>query len=378
MWTPQAWYDEARREAAGNRQYTRDMAVLCVNSMCEALPGVPRQEVARRLKLSNQRRLDAVPSLAKFPELRGMRELVKAEWKGTQDGAGLDDFHLDALVGFHFYYHRYVSAGRHDPGVAACSMVYFKDSDRGPIAGKNLDTSLTQPTGKPHWPIINEHLIIDGVSSGVPSDEESPEIFPAPVMKMVGRYCRTTQEAIEMFRRYNYFWGPGNMMVIDRDHNIAIMEKSACRMAVRWNDTGYAYVTAMTQEDPAMRAFVDERRERSLLERKLPTPCADTAYWGAQTKRRHLMNDLFVDAAKRRTVDSMRGFLQHRSKRGCVAGNGETYIEGGPKSEYTVRTQVWILREGKVVWWLYDYENHRPSWENPQPEASYEGVWKWD
>lgn len=375
MWTIDGWYQEARIGAEQTADVTRRMADLLLNHVQDHLKDVPREEVVRRLQASNRQRLDAVPSLAKYPELRGMRELVDAMWRGWRDGAKLNEAQWAAYCDAHFYYHRYLTTGRGGP--IGCSYVFFPTSERGPILANNLDSSPNEPFGPPAWPAINEHLIIGGVSSGVFLDEESPEIFPAPVYKLVGRYCRTTDEAVEMLRRYNYFWGPCNALIVDRNHNVAMIEKSACRIGVRYSLDGFGYITAMTAQEPEMKTFLQDRRTASIIARKLPKENADAVYWKAQDRRGQLMNELLDEARKNPTVETLRKFIQFRDpQRGNVCGNGEVLFPGGAPSEHTIRTSLWLLREGKAMWWAR--EGDKPSFENRKPDVEYKDVWRWD
>src|SRR5688500_11084646 len=98
-WTPASWYDRARAESAADPEYTRQMARLSLDLVERDLPGVPRDEATRRLRDFNRRRLEAVPNLAKFPELRGMPDLIAAQWRGSRDGADLDEPLWQAHVG---------------------------------------------------------------------------------------------------------------------------------------------------------------------------------------------------------------------------------------------------------------------------------------
>jgi len=375
MWTIDGWYQEARATTAKNPEITRGMADLLLRHVEEHLPGVAREEVVRRLQKSNQQRLDAVPSLTKYPELRGMRDLVAAQWRGWKDGAGLSDAQLAAYCDSYFYYHRYLATGKAGP--LGCSYVYFPTSERGPILANNLDSSPAEPFGPPAWPAISEHLLLGCVSSGVFLDEESPESFPAPVFKLVGRYCRTTDEAVEMVTRYNYFWGPCNAILVDRQHNVAMIEKSACRIGVRRSPDGFAFITAMTAQEAGMKTFLQDRRTASILARRLPKENEDATYWKAQDRRGQLMNELLDEARKNPTVETLRRFIQFRDpQRGNVCGNGEVLFPGGHPSEYTLRTSLWLLREGKAMWW--GREGDKPSFENRKPDVTYDGVWLWD
>jgi hypothetical protein len=379
MWTPQSWYEEARQKATAGADHVRGMADLLLNNLCEALPNLPRDEIVLRLQRENAHRLDAVPSLQKYPELRGMRELIEAQWRGVRDGAQLNEAQAAAHNGANYYYHRYVASGRVTTG---CTAVFFPHSDCGPLVSKNLDSTPDEPVEAPRWPMISEHLLVEGVSSGVFMDEESPEIFPAPVMKLVARYCRNTQEAVEILERYNHFWGPGNLLVADRDNNVAMIEKTACRIAVRWSEDGFGFVTAMAQEDPEMRRYIAERREASLQARGLATPCADTEYWAAQTKRHELLKELLDEARQNPTLEVMRAMIHFRcDKRGQTVYYGEPIFCNGQAAgnlEHTLITYIAKLREGRALWWTYDKAKNTPVWKNPQPEIDLADalVWK--
>lgn len=375
MWTIQSWYREAREAAEAKPEFVRKMAELWLNNYERGLTGVSRAEIVRRLQQCNRERLDAVPSLTKYPELRGMRELVEASWRGARDGAKLDDAQWAGHCDGGFYFHRFVSTGKAMP--IHCSYIFFPTSDRGPLLANNLDSSPAEPFNPPAWPAISEHLLLGTVSSGVFLDEESPEIFPAPVFKLIARYCRTSEEAVEMLTRYNLFWGPCNALVVDRNKKAAMIEKSACRIGVRWSPDGFAFITAMTAQEPGMQTFLQDRRTASILARKLPKENADAAYWKAQDKRGRLMNELLDDARRNPTVETMRRFIQFRDpQRGNVCGNGEIYFPGGQPSEYTLKTSLWLLGEGRAMWWAR--EGDKPSFENRKPDVTFENVWLWE
>jgi len=375
MWTIEHWYRESKEFAARNAAMVRQGAELILQATMDHLPGVSRDEVVRRLHNLNRQRLAAVPSLTQYPELRGMGELVQADWRGVRDGAGLDDALWAAHCDQHYYSHRYISTGQAVP--PGCSYVYFPTSDRGPMLAHNIDCGPIDFVPEPGWPAISEHLILGGVSSGVFLDEQSPEMFPAPVYKLVGRYCRNTDEAVEMLTRYNYFWGPGNVIVIDRNHDVAMIEKSACRIGVRRSPDGFGFITAMTAQEPSMKAFLQGRRTASILARKLPKENADAAYWKAQDRRHELMSELLDEARKNPTAECLRRFIQFRSpERGNVCANGEPVFPGGPPTEHTVRTDLWFLREGRAQWWAM--EGKKPSFENRKPDMTFKDMWLWD
>ncbi|OGV63676.1 MAG: hypothetical protein A2498_11615 [Lentisphaerae bacterium RIFOXYC12_FULL_60_16] len=373
MWTQTQWYEAARQMAAAKPDYYRKWGEFYLLSYQRWMPEVPRPEIVRRLAAWNRERLDAVPDSIRYPELRGVKELIEAEWRGIRDGAGLSPDQWTAQCCGNSYYFRRMNLGAAPVG---CSYAYFPTSDHGPILANNLDSTPEEPFGPPDWPLVNEFLILGGVSSGIFNDETSPEIFPAPVFKLVGRYCRTTAEAVELLTRYNHFWGPGNLMVIDHLNHTAMVEKSACRIGVRHSPDGFGIITAMTAEEPAMHAYVADRRAFSLKARGLPVECADTAYWRCADERRQLMNELLDENRRNPTLDGLQRLIQFRDpKRGLVCYNGETLIPGGPPCEITIRTIIWCLEEKRALWWAW--ENGKPSFENRKPDVTYSNVWSW-
>ncbi len=379
MWTPESWYRDARKIAEGKAKHLRDHAQMVITNMLRLVPQVPRAEVLEKLKQFNRQRLEALPDLARYPELRGMRDLVDAAWRGTRDGAEMDEDTWAASCSGIEFHQRFIVGGRLTPQRAHCSYIYFPTSEVGPILANNLDSCPEEPFMQPLWPAISEHLILGAVSSGVFLDEESPEIFPAPVYQLVARYCRTTEEAVEMFTRYNHFWGPCNLLLVDRNHKVAMIEKSSCRIGVRYSPDGFGFITAMTQEHPEIRRYVDTKKKQSLEARNLPTPCADTVYWNLQDQRLVLMNELLNEARKNPSIETLRRMIQFRDpKRGNVCGNGEVPFPEGPPLEHTLRTSIWRLRHGTALWWARDSKTGKPSFENPMPDVNYSNVWKWD
>ena len=375
MWTAESWYREGREAAEAGAEWLRAIADYVLESYMQKLPNLTREQIGTTLAESNRRRIDAVPGLVRYPELRGMRELILARWRGTREGAGLDDVQAAVNADGQFYMHRHIFAG---VGEAHCSVVFFPTSDHGPLVGVNLDSGADQPFGAPDWPAANEHLLVGGVSSGVYDDEETPEIFPAPVFDLVARYCRNTDEAVEMLTRYNHFWGPCNLLVADRDRHTAMIEKTACRIGVRRSSDGFGFVTAMTAEHPEMNAYLADRRAASLVSRGLPDPCDDTRYWALQDQRRAIMTRLLEEARRESTLEKMRALMQYRGPDGFVCDNGDVLHPGGPPIEFTLRTTIVCLAEGRALWWARDSETGSPSWENPMPDVKFDNVLLWD
>ena len=376
-WTPDTWYHEGYDRARASAVLLRSTAQGMLGHYRRVLPGLPDADIGKRLADSNQRRLAAMPDLTRYPELRSMRDLVEAEWRGVKDGAELDDILAAVYADANFYLHRNIRGGLEQSARAQCSTVYFHASDHGALLAFNFDVSAATVFGPPEWPQVNKHLVAQGASSGVFLDEESPEIFPAPVMRLVGRYCRTTDDAVEMLTRYNLFWGPLNLLLADRQGNVAMIEKTACRIGVRIARDGFGFVTAMTAEHPEIHAFLEDRRAASLQARGLQAPCVDTCYWELQDRRRSIMNRLLAEAKKAPTFESMRALMQYRGPDGMVADNGEILLPGGPSVEHTVKTEIFCLGESRAAWWARDHERNIPSWERRMPDVQFDDIPSW-
>jgi hypothetical protein len=376
MWTPESWYEEAKRSAAASAARINQRAEFVFDLYRQVLPGQTDAQIIKTLDDWSVSRLEAVPCLTRYPELRGMRELILAQWAGTREGAKMNDIQFAGWRDGNSYYHRFITSGKLAKQQARCSSVFFPDSDEGPLFGSNLDTGLGEGFGPPDWPMPNEHIVTGGVSSGVFLDEESPEIFPAPVHAIMGRYARCSDDAVEILTRYNHFWGPGNFIVSDRNRRTAMIEKTAIRIAVRWSPDGFGYVTAMAQHDPGIKAYVAERRAASLAARGLdPDNCDDVAYWAMQEQRNKFQQEMLDEARKAPTFEAFRKMLQARDPvKGKCALDGEPCrpgVEGTSQLEYTLTTKIVFLKQRKARWWARDNAKNIPSWENPMPDYHF-------
>jgi hypothetical protein len=381
MWTKQQWYDDAFREAQASRSRIVGMTALWLGTLTKAMPGVPKEEILRRVAAFSEQRLAAAPDPFKYPETRGLRDLLLSGQAGRVAGAELNPEQAILDAGANVFYHKMLMSGRYQRETAQCSYVYFGDSDHGPLLANNLDSSPNEPFLPPTWPMLNENLIFGTVSSGVFGDEESPELFPVPVPKLVARYARTTMEAVEILQRYKDFWGPCNALLVDREHRLAMIEKTSCRIAVRYA-YGYGYITAMAQGDAGMKAYIAERRTASLAARNLsPFDNDDIVYWAAQDQRHLLMRELLDQNRANPTLSGLQRLMQFRSPdRGNVAGNGEAIRFGRPGTahfEHTLKTSIWLLGKGQAKWWAREAATGKPSWECPQPDVTFPGVLAW-
>jgi len=351
------------------------MARFLLSTYRREWPELSDEEISGRLHEYNQKRLNSLPDTGKYPELRGIRELVEAEWRGTRDGAALNPAEWAASCDNLYYYQHFLQS--ENAAVQGCTYVFFPDSDRGPILANNLDTTPDEPFGEPEWVMLNEHLFWGGVSCGIWYDETPEEIFPVPIDRLVARYCRSTDEAVELLTRYKGCWGMGNSLLVDGNRRAAMVEKSTNRIGVRYSEDGFSFITAMAMAEDGMRDYLADRRRFSLRRRGLPDECCDTAYWAEADRRHELLEELLDEARQEPTLEKLRQIIQFRDpERGRVCYNGEALVPGGEPVEHTIRTVIWLLAEGKAMWWAR--EGEVPSYENRMPDVEYGDAQAWE
>ena len=310
---------------------------------------------------ARQNRLAAVPDLSVYPELDGCREALLAEDRGMMEGAGLTP--SDLGVQREYFWVCQQHAGR--SGVLpdkGCTGVYIADSPVGPLAANNLDDWLdSAPVPLPAGPPVNAHGLGEiSVSCGIFLDERSPEIFPAPVVYMTNELCANVHDAVELLTRYNYFWGPTNRLLFDKNGDSVVIEKSACRYGLRWGD-GYSYTTAIHMETPAMKPFVRERREEYLRQSGKGEECADAAYWRAARERHQLLAQLTQSAAANPSVAALQNVMQARQGAASLCLHGDKSHPDDEVVNYTLTTKIFELAHNRATVWRIRAQDGTPA-----------------
>lgn len=319
------------------------------------------EEEAVRLCLEDYRsRLDAAPSLAEYPELRGMRACIEAYNRGVAEGMSAPLEHVELRANFLSFMtnlHRLTGTAADRSERPGCTLVYFPDSDRGPLLANNQDgTATARHTQPPDWIVGNRAGLAAGtVSSGIFDDEVSPQRFPAPVFLMTYELCSTTDEATDLLARLNLFWGPCNVLVADRAGRSAVIEKSTCRFGLRPGSDGFAATTEMSAEDPAFKAYLWETRRQSLTTRGLDETSVDWAYWKAAERRSARLLQLTHDAKADPTFERMEAIIyDHTGTPDQVHMDGSKCHPEQVDSEWSLRTTVWLLNEKKAQYSFAD------------------------
>ncbi len=356
-------------------------ATISLRQMLADAMKMPKEEAVPLAVKHYKRRLDAVPSAAKYPALVGMRECVLAYHEGMAKGSNvsLDDVMVRANFLTMVSQALRVSAPKpadEATGQPGCTLAYFPDSDRGPILANNQDGLATQKhTNQPGWIVANKAGIILGtVSSGLFNDEVSPEEFPAPVFMMVYEQCTTTAQAADLLTNLTLFWGPCNLLIADKKGNSAVIEKSSCRHGLRMSSDGFIGTTEMSAEEPAYKKFLWEKRMSSLAPRGLDETSVDWAYWKACEKRSARLMGLIDKAKSAPTFEKLQGVIYNNTREvEQVHMDGlSCHRDQKPEEcEWSLRTTIWVLNEGgaeasfaepprssretKKVW--FDYRN---------------------
>lgn len=249
--------------------YMRDAA----RSLAEAI-GWETDALIRKVQAFHRERLDAIPDLTTYPELRGYRDLIDAEEGGLGE-AGVDEATIALLKSLSFWRQTRLQQETGRPYYATvlpekCRILYLAESDRGALHLKNMDDPLTYwkpvPPHPPNSPWPYSHpLVFDRVGSGLHIDEIPPEIFPVDVHELCKAHCTTVPEATEFLVRYNYFWGSQNLLVHDYHGNSMAFEKTWCRVATRGpNQAGINFINGMGALDSELGAFHRQQRQKYL------------------------------------------------------------------------------------------------------------------
>jgi hypothetical protein len=329
-----------------------------------------------------RRRLDALPSTARYPELAGMRECVCAYNSGVAQGMGVALEDVMIRANFITMVTRALRVGdaKNDPPRAktpGCTLVYFPESDRGPILANNQDgVSASAHKTPPGWIVSNKAGIILGtVSSGLFNDEQTPEEFPAPVFMMVSELCTTTAQAVDLLTRLTLFWGPMNLLIADSRGASAVIEKSTCRYGLRTSPDGFIGTTEMSAEEPTYKRFLWDKRISSLAPRGLDESSVDWAYWKVCEKRSARLMGL-IDAARKQPTyaAAQRIIYDHTGEVEQVHMCGmPCHRDQKPEEcEWSLRTTLWTISEGKAE--VSFAEPPKSSRETARVAFDYRGV----
>jgi hypothetical protein len=312
---------------AGGRQYFHDAARCLAKAV-----GMTTEQLVAKVVAYDRERLDAVPDLTVYPELRGYRERLDEETRGMREG-GLDDASIALCRTLNFWRDTRLlqETGRACHVVVMpekCRVLYVPQSDVGAIHAKNVDDPLTYwrprpPFGpNPAWP-WQHPLLFDGVGSGLHLDEIPPEIFPVNPLELCREHCTTVPAATEFLVRYNYFWHSQNLLIHDYHGNSMAFEKTRCRVATRGpNAQGINFITGMGALDPGISAFQRAQRQKYLDQIGADETCSDACFWRVCWGKWHNMARYVEELSLSPTFDNVKQLMEQRDPSGpmCLTG----------------------------------------------------------
>ncbi|HVF09792.1 MAG TPA: hypothetical protein VNA16_03270, partial [Abditibacteriaceae bacterium] len=327
------------------------------------------------LKLDRER-MESVPSAARYPELQGLPDELRAERQGFMEGCGGGP----REVAFHYTWFYFISRRLNTRYVGFnqranhCTAVYIRDSkEGGPLQGRNLDDVRRPPALEKldpprRGPDGKRRLITGGVSSAVLCDEEPTEIFPVDPWQIMPADCKQVGDIVDFLTRYVEFWGPQNGIIVDEEQNAVAFEKSNCRLGVRRSTDGTAAVTACSYLIPEMKKFKAERSRLSLKLRGWDETSPDWVYWTGCDARYERLLKLTAEANQRgATLEDMANIVTDHAvpfpERICLAG--ERSHRDDADVNWTLISSASVLEGPHRRTLFYRVEGSTPCYNSP-------------
>lgn len=340
-----------------------------------------KQEV---IKIEKER-MSAGIDLTKFPECRNWVDAVRAEHKGF-----LEACNNEWMMAHYFNWYWFVSRRlntryvRKSAPKGKCTGVWFGDGNEGPMAGQNLDDLIrpfqkfSPPEKGPSGEKFKKITPVGSASSAVLCDEEPENIFPVDVFEIMPEDIKKLPEFVDFLYRYREFFGPGNMIFADPEMNSVAIEKSNCRMGVRWAKNGASAVTACAYLTPEMNAFKKERDKISFELRGFdPVDNPDYVFWDGCEKRYKRLLKLVDELAS--DTPSLKGLtdimLDHAvpfPDRICLAGEKGHRDDWEANWTLVSSSSVLFGPTRRTLWWRK--EGDKPIYETKPFLILGEGV----
>ena len=234
------------------------------NKMLERIRAWDEKKLLEAVEKLQQKVLAHKFDRRKYPEIQGLAAYRSAEAKGIADVLGVDYRRVLLCNGdYTRYIYRLVTEGREGElsGDRGCTPIAFKSSPKGPIVGMNLDAEIAALTGlQGHGePVVFQYpeemgysyenttcvnsqgLTLQGSSITYPQEAECP--LSREIQGLIIRFCKNVTEALDLIERYNHFYGPANLLVVDARGDAAAIEKSKNTFAVRRTKTNGIFTT---------------------------------------------------------------------------------------------------------------------------------------
>jgi hypothetical protein len=322
--------------------------------------GWPAEKLIAKATAFDRERLDSVPSLTRYPELRDHPDRIVSEDRGMRD-AGLtqETIALHRSLDFYTRTRLYEEIGRAvyvEVGMEECRILYVPDSEIGPIHAKNVDGPLPG-NGTPQPPVPrgtpwfwNHPIVLDGVGSGLHIDEIPPEIFPVNMYDLCYENCTTFSEATNLLTNYNVFWGGGNLLVHDYKGNSVAFEKTQCRIGTRGpNRNGVTFTSGMGALDPDIREHQQRMRQKYLDQVGDDWNGPEGCFWRMSDETYKNMERYVEQLPARPTLDQVNGLMERRDPDGPLCYTGEQSHPRQPAGCWSVEMRLFIINERKCI-----------------------------
>ncbi len=336
------------------------------------------------LKLEKER-MNADLDLTKFPECKKWIDVVRAEHKCFLDGCK-DEWMTAHQFNWYWFVSRRLNTRyvRKTAPKEKCTGVWFGNGIEGPMAGQNLDDIVrpfqkfdppeTGPSGK----LFPKITIVGGASSAVLCDEEPENIFPVDVFEIMPEDIKKLTDFVNFLYRYREFFGPGNLVFADTEMNSVAIEKSNCRMGMRWAKNGASAVTACSYLTPEMNAFKKERDRISYEMRGFdPVDNPDYVFWAGCEKRYHRLLELVEkESSGTPTLEGLANIMLDHAvpfpDRICLAGEKDHPLQEDSNWTLTSFSSVLFGPTRRTLWWRK--EGNKPIYETKPFLILGEGV----
>lgn len=236
------------------------------NKMLERIRAWDEKKLLEAVEKVQQKALAQKFDRRRYPEIQGLAAYRSAEAKGIADVLGVDYRRVLLCNGYTRYIHRIVTE-RWESELSqesACTTIAFKGSPKGPIIGRNLDAEIAalaglQGHGEPvmfQYPeemgysyenttyVNSEGLALQGSGIAYPQEPESPlSLVGMDIQDLIIRFCKNVTETLDLIERYNPFFGPTNLLIVDGAGDAAAIEKTKNTFAIRRTNESWIFTT---------------------------------------------------------------------------------------------------------------------------------------
>jgi len=288
---------ERAREMAKEISANRSKVLYSgLNRVLEDAPCViDRRRLLSGLSAYHKEAMSRIPSYVRYPDAKPWVEFVCSYESALRSLAQLNDEEIALVMNLGPYL---TFRGWKEAGLVRiadqerCRAAFLPATDAGPVLIKNVDDPITNwiPDAplKPKRPLKDfwweqVHWVVDGVGSGLHIDIEPEEIFPLPVLQMLGHYANDTPAIVEFLRAYSRFFGGRNLLVIDRKFRAVAIEKCSRSYfeVFKPGPTGECHISGMVCRNPDSPQGKHQKAMRDMFRMlyRLPDNGPDSAFW---------------------------------------------------------------------------------------------------